>query len=356
MIRRISLVAITAIALACATPQGSDRNEDGLRDTAAGRFGGALGSSPVGVIPDVVVRDDARGRDIRISIEYPTRGEKQPVLLFSPAYGASNQDYVGLSASWASNGYIVIRASHADLGRPREDNFAASQTATDWRNRVRDLTFLIDSLSSLEQRFPELAGKMDATRIGVAGHGYGGHTAMLAGGVRTFPGGVSYADPRIKAVVVMSPVGSGEARGLTRDSWSELRVPTLFMTGTRETSAIESETPEWRREGYLLAPAGDKWLVTLEGARESSFTGRMRDVIESIRVEEQRRATNDVIRDNQIPVETGRSRVTLSANEREIFNRVKGLSLAFWDTYLRADSKGRAALEATTPGATIEKR
>jgi dienelactone hydrolase len=362
MNRRLPLVVLALLAFACATQQGRDSNQDGLRDTAVGRYGGALGDSPVGVIPDVTLHDAARNKDYAISIEYPTRGTNHPLIIFSPAYGGSNQGYVGLSSSWASNGYVVIRTAHADSGRKQTDpkfDVWTTLTPSDWRDRVRDVTNIIDSLGTLETRFSELQGKIDHTRIGVGGHGYGAFTAMLIGGVRTFPGATSYADPRVKGIVAMSPQGPGETRGLTRESWSELRTPALFMTGTRDTGISDAETVDWRREAYTLSPAGDKWLVVLEGARGGSFTGRLEDLIPSVRMEDERINTDptperDTVR--ATPPNTGRSRMNISFAERMIFNRVKGLSLAFWDRYLKDDAKGGEALEAVTPGATIEKK
>lgn len=362
MNRRITFAVLALLAFACATPQGRDRNEDGLRDTPVGRYGGALGDSPVGVIPDVDLHDEARNKDYAISIEYPTRGTNHPLIIFSPGFGGSNRSYVGLSAEWASNGYVVIRTSHADSGRlPQVDNAAeiwASQTAAEWRNRVRDVTFVIDSLDALEQRYPELQGKIDRTKIGVGGHSYGAFTAMLIGGVRTFPGAASYADPRVKAIVAMSPQGPGDVRGLTRESWSELRIPTLFMTGTRDAGVTDDETPEWRREAFALSPPGDKWLVVLEGARHGSFTGRTQDILavetEREPISNDPTTTRDTTR--AIPPSARRERVSLSENERAIFNRVKGLSLAFWDASLKGDPKGREALDEQGGGVTVEKK
>jgi predicted dienelactone hydrolase len=254
----------------------------------------------------------------------------------------------------------VIRTSHADSGRiPQLQNAAevwATQTAADWRNRVRDVTLVIDSLDSLAQRYPELEGKMDKTKIGVGGHSYGAFTAMLIGGVKTFPGGVSYADPRVKAIVAMSPQGPGEVRGLTAESFAELRAPTLFMTGTRDAGVTDAETPEWRREAYALSPAGGKWLVVIDGARHASFTGRLEDLIRTV-VPEQEAINNDPTpRRETIPArpDASRERTTLSGNERMIFARVKGLSLAFWDLALKDQTKGREALEQAGGGATVE--
>ena len=350
MTRRIPTVLFVALLLGSCGPI-----DDGGRPATvpAGKyFGGDAGTSPVGAIPDIVLRDEARSRDITLNIEYPTRGISRPLIIWSHAFGASGRMYVGLSSYWASHGYVVIRPTHADLP-PRGDDVWATNGPDAWRDRVRDITFIIDSLQQLEERYPELKGKINPARIGVGGHAYGAHTAMLIGGARTFPGPVSYADPRVTAIVAMSPPGPGERRGLTSDSWSELRMPALFITGSLDTGTTEGETAEWRKEPYQLSPAGDKWLIVIEGARAASFTGRMEDLMAAVARE---RATNDPLRDpmrdplNPNPAPVRNERMATASEQgimrqQEIFALARGSSLAFWDTYLVTDPDAHTALD-----------
>ncbi len=353
MIRRFLIVTLVLLA-ACATVD--DDGEDNLAsDESRPRYSPEAGTSPVGVIPDAVIRDAERDKDLTVNIEYPTRPGPHPLIIFSHGFGGSNRSYVGLSSYWASKGYVVMKPAHADSSRQpgvRElEDIWESQTPADWRNRVRDVTFLIDSLDKIEQQFPELAGKIDKSRIGVGGHSYGAHTAMLVGGARTFPGGVSYADPRVKAIIAMSPQGPSEIRGLTRESWAELRTPALFMTGTRDRGISDAETPEWRREAFELSPAGDKWLIVLPDAGHAVFTGRMERFTEAQAREEARRGDPldpDDPRDPQARTRRPRARGAaegLAARARSSFAQIKVLSLAFWDAYLRGDAPGREQLE-----------
>lgn len=362
MIRRVLILSVVAaLALACGTA------DDTVRPASipAGKyFGGDSGRLPVGAIPDIVLRDAQRNRDLTLTVEYPTRGGPHPLIVWSHAYGGSNRSYVGLSSYWASHGYVVVRPTHQDPAASG-DNVWETNGAEAWRNRVRDITFVLDSLEQLAQRYPELQGKIDATRIGVGGHSYGAHTAMLIGGTRTFPGNVTHADPRVKAIVVMSPQGPGEMRGLTRESWTELRVPTLFITGTLDTGATETETPEWRREAFNLAPAGDKWFVMIDGARHASFTGRSDDLMNAAARE---RAQRDPLLDPLDPrdprIGTARDPRLATPSERgmlrqqEVFAVARGAALAFWDTYLRGDAEGRTALENVSQrrGVTVERK
>jgi predicted dienelactone hydrolase len=354
--KRIVLTLVAALmAVSCTTidqPTGDSQ-------TPRQRYTGEIGESAVGVIPDSLIRDNDRNREFRITIEYPTRSANNPLIIFSPDFGGSSRSYVALSAFWASQGYVVIKPTHAD-GNPANpvgslDEAWRSQGAADWANRVRDLSFILDSLDALEQRYPELVGKIDRERIGVGGHSYGAHTAMLIGGARTFPGGTSHGDARVKAIVIMAPQGPGEVRGLTTESFATIGVPALFMTGGLDPGISDTETPQWRAEAFRLAPAGDKWLMLIEGASQASFTGRRDDLLQAAaRREEQLRMPD---RDGVVrPAPQARMSEAMFLRERDVFNSIKVLSLAFWDAYLRGDDAGRAVLERSRGGVTIERK
>lgn len=363
MIRRILCTLLISLAfIGCGT------TATGLDDdqTPRSRYAGREGESPVGIIPDGIVRDDARGKDLVMTIEYPTRMTNAPLLVFSHAYASSNRDYIGLSSYWASQGYVVIKPAHADAARTLRgvDDVWTSQTPEDWRNRVRDITFILDNLDRIEQAYPELQGKIDRTKIGVGGHSYGAFTAQLVAGVRTYPGATSYADPRVKALIAMAPVGAAQNRGLTTESWTELRIPAMFMTGTADQGAAESETPEWRRQAFENSPAGDKWLVLVSGARHGSFTGRMSAMQPTLgpntptfsdpnRDPERGRGTDPQLPAAQDPRRPG-SESPSALRERGTYDDIKAVSLMFWDRYLRATEEGRNALENADARGGIE--
>ncbi|HEU4889185.1 MAG TPA: hypothetical protein VFV49_14965 [Thermoanaerobaculia bacterium] len=341
MIRRTVCVLLAFAFLSCATkPNQLDEDQ-----SPRSRYAGEAGESPVGVIPEGVVRDGERAKDVVFSVEYPTRAGSYPLIIFSHGFGAKREAYVGLSAHWASQGYVVIKPAHSDSGRLQLSNVEQAwrdQTPADWRNRVRDVTAIMDGLDRIEESYPELKGKIDRAKIGVGGHSYGAFTAMLLGGAKTYPGGTSYADPRVKAVVAMSPQGPSETFGLTTESWKEVRVPILFMTGTLDRGMSDGETPEWRRQAFELAPAGDKWLVVLEGVAHASFTGRISPAIEG-----NRQVETPIIGDNRQTQERVPARESITGMRiRSTFATIKAISLSFWDTYLRNDAEGRTALEA----------
>lgn len=368
MIRRSLILALTLATAACASPP-ADRPTPQARqaEEASGVTGYSVqgGDKPVGVIPDAVVRDAKRGKDLELSIEYPIASGSYPLIIWSHGFGGSSRSYVGLSSYWASFGFVVIKPTHADSGKiagiRSAEEIWESQTATDWRNRTQDITAILDSIPQLEEKYPELKGKIDVSQVGVGGHSYGAHTAMLLGGAKTFPGAASYADPRIKAVLAMSPQGPSDARGLTRESFATLTVPALFMTGTLDRGISEAETPEWRREAYELSPAGDKYLVVLEGARHATFAGRLAGMADTggrEMIMPDIYEPGDPIGRDRIRTMPPESRPGVKRDpqltERAIFARVKVVSVGFWDAYLHGNAKGKEFLGKLSGRRNIE--
>lgn len=362
MKRTAALVLL--LALACATPQGTKpAAEPGTYKTDETPLA-------VGAIPNGMLRDEQRGKDVPVAIEYPTRGGPFPVIVFSHGFGGLTAAYAGISSYWAGHGFVVIRPQHADAGTLTK----VSDLETIWsrigerelRDRARDATFVLDSLSRLEELYPELKGKIDATKIGAGGHSLGALTAMQLSGVVTTFGGtrLQLRDPRVRAAVIMSPQPSGVG-GLTRDSWNELRVPTLFMTGSLDRLPGE-KTAERRREAFELSPAGDKIFLRLEGARHMSFTGRFADIAEELtaarEAQIERAVPTDPFNPNQPSREQVRQHVREAASEgeRRIFNAIRIASVAFWEAYLEGEPKAKefvdTRLEAVNGGRVMVER
>ena len=351
--KRVSLIlALAALLGGCASqPSNKDPNAATIPDYAAADSVEAI---PVGVIPQAMIRDAERGRDIEMYIDYPTRGGPHPVIVFSHALGASGRTYVFLTSFLASHGYVVIRPRHADATREGTTTIGdewENQTRSDWANRVRDIKFVMDSLGALQQQYPELDGRMKVEQIGLAGHSYGAFTVLLAGGVKTFNGAAatSYADPRVKAIVAMSPQGPGDSRGLTMESWNELKAPTLFFTGSNDRGTAEKEGSDWRKVAYELSPAGDKWFISLRGGSQYTFAGRMTPP--PVMATSNPSAPTEVDPRTGRPVSTGVTPRPMSAtgsnafiHERQLFNVVRTVTAAFFDTYLKNETKGREYL------------
>jgi predicted dienelactone hydrolase len=336
-----------------------------------GSYSADMGPSPVGVIPAATLHDAQRNKDVEVSIEYPTRGSSFPVIIFSHGYGSSDHGYEPLISYWTSNGYVCIRPSHADAGLLRESPPTATprpsaaqerrrgtqqpqitpipqrnpmeeiwdrEREPQWQNRVADVKLVLDSLDDLERRFPELQSKMDHGKIGVGGHSYGAFTALLIAGMNG-----SFADSRIRAVVAMSPPGPSPNRAITAQSFATVKIPIMFMTGTNDRGANESEDANWRKQAFDDSPAGDKYFVLIDGARHSSFTGQV-GFFDSTPMSNYPQPSNNPYGQQQLPPQQQRGAMVFG-NDRRVFQIVKITSLAFWDAYLKNESSARDLLQ-----------
>ncbi|HXA17745.1 MAG TPA: hypothetical protein VN380_12185 [Thermoanaerobaculia bacterium] len=356
-------------------------------------YGFDMGTSPVGVIPSAILHDGARNKNLEISIEYPTRGKGPfPIIIFSHGYGGSSHGYEGLISYWTSYGYVCIRPSHADSGalkdamadllamrrddkvtndRRRERRPANAEAQgkprptpaemiwekerePQWRDRARDVVLILDSLDDLEKDYPELAGKLDHARIGVGGHSYGAFTSMLVAGAKTFSTPpLALGDPRIKAMMAMSPQGVAENRGLTADSWHAVKVPAMFMTGTRDYGATEAETPEWRRTAFDHSPEGDKYFVLIKNANHMTFTGVASGLGEQYATTREPPLTDP--RTGQV---LNRSSLDDPRNpqisDRGTFASIRSISLMFWDSYLKDKKDAKGLLDPTKYSGSVE--
>jgi predicted dienelactone hydrolase len=299
---RLCALAVAILAFACA----GSRNDDPQAYEP--------GSGPYAVrdIQEVVLRDAARGKDLPLRIRYPDGPGPFPLIVWSHGALGSKDNYGVLVEHWVSHGYVVIQPTHAD-SRQLGGRFRDVGGLRGWQDRPGDVSFAIDSLADLAVRQPALAGKIDATRIGVGGHSFGAHTAQLIGGAHTFSraGEQSFLDERVKAVMLLSGQGVGEM--LNETSWRTLARPMLVMSGSRDAGARTGQPAEWRRQPYELSPPGDKHLIWIEGL-DHGYGG-----ISGAR----RRALNrndDHVRYTQIA------------------------TLCFWDTYLKESAQARSYL------------
>lgn len=244
-------------------------------------------------IPWLTLHDPARNRDLSMSICIPDADGPRPLVILSHGAYGSAMDVIGIARYWAANGYIVILPTHADsfVYTTRSDEndpwsgphdfgeYGRPTTQGTWKpiwlERPRDIRFILNSLDNLERRVPGLKGRIDRERIALAGHSLGAYTMMLlAGATVDIPGGekaVTFLDPRIRALILISPQGQGQ-QGLTETSWQKLALPMLLITGSYDTGVYD-QPPAWRQDAYRLSPPGDKYLLFIEGANHNSFMG-----------------------------------------------------------------------------------
>jgi len=281
---------------------------------------------------DVTLHDSSRNREVSVRVTYPEGAALDPVIVFSPAAGASARSYDPLARFWATRGFAVLVLGRADAGEsPPRDSDAARESAADaspdpraWETSVRDLAFVAAATGAIETRVNGL--RLDETRLGVGGQSFGAFTAMLLAGttvdVSKKERAKSFADPLPKAFLLISPSGRGQ-QGLTENSWGAVERPLMVVTGTRDPGA-KNQDASWRLDPYQLSAAGDKFAVFIEGASHVSLTGLSAEP-------------------GAVLPKAGKKPTTAEA-EVAIFQDVKAATLAFWEAYLNGNAGARAFL------------
>src|ERR1700738_2250451 len=190
-----------------ALPSLSDEAQDGYK----------LETGPLAVteVSGLVLHDEKRNKDVRVRIFYPVIAGKYPVIIFSHGAGGSDTCCESLTRHWATYGYITIQPIHDDSVVQRrssgDENTRFPQAVREalknpalWESRPRDISFLLESLAALQNRVAGLNGKIDTSRVGVAGHSMGAYTAeAIAGALVDLPdhAGQNFSDSRGKSII-----------------------------------------------------------------------------------------------------------------------------------------------------------
>jgi predicted dienelactone hydrolase len=289
-----------------------------------------LETGPLAVteVAGLVLHDEKRNKDVRIRTFYPVMAGKYPVIVFSHGAGGSDTCCESLTRHWATYGYITLQPIHDDSVAQRrssgDENARFPQAVREalknpalWESRPRDISFLLDSLGALQKRVAGLNGKIDTSRIGVAGHSMGSYTAeAIAGALVDLSGhaGQNFYDPRAKAILCLSPQGPGQF-GLTAHSFGTISLPFMGITGSLDNLGPLANAA-WHKIPFERSQPGDKYEVFIQGASHMSF----------------------------ITAETVNS--SRSSQAAAILGYTNSASLAFWDAYLKDDPGAKQFLQS----------
>jgi dienelactone hydrolase len=239
-----------------------------------------VSSSPVISVRPVVFPARERGTDLQVRVTAPTTGFDLPVIVFAHGFGESMTGYDPLVDHWSANGFVVIQPTFLDsatLGLAPAD----PRYPTIWQSRVADLEHVIDDLDTVLAAVPGLPGRVDADRLAVAGHSWGGQSVGMLLGARVLDAdgepGEDRTNDRIKAGVLLSTTGvaRGDLAPFAQENFSfmspdftRLATPTLVVAGDDDQSPLSTRGPDWFTDAYHLSP-GAQHLVTLHGGEHS---------------------------------------------------------------------------------------
>lgn len=141
------------------------------------------------------------------------------LIVFSHGFGGIAIQSTPLMEHLASHGFVVVAPTHT--GNTQGDLSSPTPTL----DRSPDVTFTIDTLATKATTPGDpFFGRLRTDQVGVAGHSFGGLTAMMmASGFDVYP-----PDTRVKAIMAIAPATAP----LSDSEIESISIPTLFMTGT----------------------------------------------------------------------------------------------------------------------------
>ncbi len=236
---------------------------------------------PAGAAPlRATWRDTARGRDIPVLVRLPDAPGPRGTVLLSHGLGGSREGLGYLGQAFAQAGWIAIHLQHpgTDIAvwqGSAERGMALAAAAFDVGNalaRLQDGIFAVEeALRRNALAGDPLAGRVDASRLAVAGHSYGAWTVQHLLGQRV-PGGdrgLALPDRRLKAGIALSPV---PPRGLPPLlAFGRVAAPMLHVTGTQDRSFVDGTMPEDREIPFRGIAAPGQVLVVFDGASHAAF-------------------------------------------------------------------------------------
>ncbi|OUL35346.1 dienelactone hydrolase [Nostoc sp. T09] len=246
----------------------------------------------------LTLADQQRKRTIPVDIYWSKGNAQAPLVVISHGFGANRKFFGYLARHLASYGITVAAIEHPDSQvssvnkGSQPDNLAQLLPATEFIERPKDISFLLNELAKLNNQSGQFQGKFNTENATVIGHSLGGYTALaLLGGevdleeLRQFcktslsfnesPGDwlqcaaaplkaqkLQLKDERVKSAIAFNPL-IGKLFG--KKGLTQVTKPVLFLTGTEDalTPALKHQVAPFvqlRGPKYLLTAIGGTHL------------------------------------------------------------------------------------------------
>ena len=172
-----------------------------------------------------------------------SRGAPYPIIIISHGITGMRQMHTALAEQFANNGYLVVGLNHSydanltifpdgSMADYRSNITGHADSVKIRRQQIQtraaDISFLLDQLEKIQSGKIKhfLNGYLDLSRIGIAGHSFGGATSLL----------ISHSDQRIKATAVL-------------DSWMN-PVPINVLNDGISQPFLYMGRPSWADSDY----------------------------------------------------------------------------------------------------------
>jgi predicted dienelactone hydrolase len=231
-------------------------------------------------------------RDLPTTVYLPSGGGPSPLVVFSHGLGGSPDKFTRLHTAWAEAGYVVAAPRFPLTSDTNPDH---GGEVADLVNQPGDVSFVLDQmLAEASDPSSQLAGRIDATRVGAAGLSLGGATTygvvfndccadprfsaamIMAGAVLIYTGANDYARD-IPTLVFHGEDDLALRYELGRSAWEALPAPTWLITLRDAPHAPPFEDPVTQWDDAVLATSTAFWDGTL-GADPAGLV-RMNDTV-----------------------------------------------------------------------------
>lgn len=201
-----------------------------------------------------------------VTAEAPVAEGEFPLLVYSHGSGGFRWIATFFTEFMASKGYVVAAPDH--LGNTAIDQLTdqAAEREQSAADRPADITATIDAmLAAGENSADPLAGRIDADKIAVSGHSFGGFTSLAAAGGFSNEVATTPADERIGAVILMA----AWTELLSDEQLESVDVPVLMISSTGDVrTPIDPNTTR----PDALVPGRPLLRVDITGGGHNSFT------------------------------------------------------------------------------------
>ncbi len=219
------------------------------------------------------IDSDRNNRLIPIDVYVPEQTvlDDAPLLVLSHGFAADRRFLTYIGEHLASHGLTVVAVEHVGSNVEALNNTPLDPgaiedpsrilPASEFLDRPRDVSYVLDRLEWMEQVSPMLAGKFDPQEVVLIGHSLGGYTGFALAGAKLdvsalpsfcdslTPVGLSPADwlqcaavelpevtadlsdRRITQVIAMNPL---VGRLFGRKGLANVDVPSIILTGTKD--------------------------------------------------------------------------------------------------------------------------